>query len=47
MIHFKYKKNRVMTHVVDGYDVTVPVPKTVGMVRCLAKLYQIFHISLH
>ena len=31
MIHFKYKKNRVMTHVVDGYDVTVPVPKTVSM----------------
>ena len=22
MIHFKYKKNRVIAHVVDGYDVT-------------------------
>ena len=30
MIHFKYKKHKVMTHVVDGYDVTVQVPKTVS-----------------
>ena len=22
MIHFKYKKNRVISHVVDGYDIT-------------------------
>ena len=22
MIHFKYKRNRVITHVVDGYDIT-------------------------
>ena len=30
-----------MVHVVDGYDVTVPVPKTVGLP------YQLFHYIIH